>query len=351
MSIESFIRAMPKVDLQIQLEGTLQKETLLMMAEQNNVASSYKTAKQYQAWLKQIDEPDYKRLHEIAYTLASWVRYPDDITRVVYDLGVYLYHQNVRYAEVSLDPTIFTDGGMPFETLLEALSDGRDKVQRAWKVRLNWIMTMPRDRPRRADEVSRWASNVAARRSNVVALGMTGPENEHPASVFKKSYGTAFKKGLPTVAQAHSMPGIEESVEEITDALTPARLIDTTSAMILDGALAEANLPVAITPSRELRLGHLALLKGYPLAEALSMGVDVLIGSGMPALYKSTLNDEYLAAVDEMGLNVDMLEAVALDAVKHSFLPDDEKATLKAELNDAYGRLRREHLAEDEVTE
>lgn len=350
MTIESFIQAMPKVDLHVHLEGALEKSTLLMMADQNNIASSFKTPRQYQAWLAQIDEPDYKRLYEVANMLASWVVYMDDITRVVYDLGVYLHKQNVRYAEVSVNPAIYTDGGLPFDSFLEALNDGRDRVLRAWNVRMNWVMGIPRDRPRKADDIARWASNVAARRGNVVALGLIGREDEHTVSIFKKAFSTAYKKGLPAITHAKTTPDAEDSLAEVIDTLNPVRLTDCWGLTDDPEALAtltNLNLPVVVTPSREVRLGRIASVAEYPLQSLLDQHVTMLLGSGMPALYKSTLNEQYLAAATEMGLDVDLIEQMALEAVTHSFLPDEEKVLLFAELSDAYARLRKEHLADD----
>src|SRR5215813_9274097 len=101
MSIESFIRAMPKIELDLQFEGALQRDTLLTIAEENDIPSSLK---HFDQWVALLDRPDYAHLDQLMLTVSQWIQQPEDLTRLVYDLGVSLAKQNIRYAEVALNP-------------------------------------------------------------------------------------------------------------------------------------------------------------------------------------------------------------------------------------------------------
>lgn len=148
MSTESFIRAMPKVELNLHLEGSVRKDTLLTIAEQNDIPEE---VKHFSQWATLLDNPDYARLDEMITTITGWLRQTDDLTRIVYELGVSLAKQNVRYAEVHVNPLPYLPLGMTFEQFLSAINDGRSRVERGWGVRLAWIITVPprRSPPRR----------------------------------------------------------------------------------------------------------------------------------------------------------------------------------------------------------
>jgi hypothetical protein len=87
MSTASFVQALPKVELNIQLEGAIQPQTLAVIADQNEI---YEKMKHFQDWVNLINAPDYKRINEIAKMACSWLKHADNLTRVVYDLGTAL---------------------------------------------------------------------------------------------------------------------------------------------------------------------------------------------------------------------------------------------------------------------
>ena len=106
MSVASYIQAMPKVELMLSLEGAMQRNSLLKIAEANEIPV---TIKHYNEWVGLLDKPDYKRLADIARMATSWLQIADDLSRVVYDVGVFLSKSNVRYAEVTVNPKRLSD--------------------------------------------------------------------------------------------------------------------------------------------------------------------------------------------------------------------------------------------------
>lgn len=349
MAVEEFIKRMPKVDINIQLEGAFNPETLVMIAEQNNIRSE---TKKFDQWVDLLKAPDYGRLDEIARTVGSWVRFPEDVAHVVYDLGVALSRQNVRYAEVTVLPSIYTDNGMSFEVFAEALADGADRAARGWNIKLAWILAIPRDRPRKGDDIARWATSAAARKVNVVALGLVGNENPQPIGQFKRAFTTAEKKLMDRVIQADFKKADEAS--EIMETLHPTRILDApeiTKHKEITDNLIENVIPCVMSMSRDLRLEKIESYADYPLQKLYEENVSVTLGSGMPALYQSTLTDEYLAAAEHFEFGLDEIQEIALNAVNHSFLPEEEKATMLAEFLEAYGELQAELFPEDEQEE
>src|SRR5215211_262108 len=135
MTTASFIAALPKVELSIQLAGAIQPKTLTLIAERNEISA---TLKHFDNWLALMHEPDVSKLYDIIRMAASWLKTADDLTYIVYDLGTTLAKQNVRYAEVCVDPLLFPDLNLSYDGVLTAINDGRDRAKRAWGVDMAW---------------------------------------------------------------------------------------------------------------------------------------------------------------------------------------------------------------------
>lgn len=347
MSIHEYIKAMPKVELNIQLTGALKLESLLMIVEQNDTRGS---VKRFNDWLSLLENPDYERVDEIAEVTGKWLKYPEDIARVVYDLGVSLSKQNVRYAEVMVTPSLFLDNDdMTIETFIDALNDGRDKVLRGWNVRLAWIFAIARDNPRSGDDVARWVTSAAGRKGYVVGLGLSGREDSQPQGQFRRPFQTAMKKDILTVAHAGSLLGLESINATLTD-LEPSRLTDTWG--LLEDAetlnrLIETDTPVVASMTRALRLNQVASYGEYPLQQLIDADLKVILSSGMPSLYGNSITDELIAAHEECHLGLDEIEEMMLNGIHYSFLDDEEKQVMTEAFKADFNRLRESQVIEN----
>lgn len=348
MTLQSFIEQMPKVDLGVQLEGSLQLDSLLLIAQQNEIASTFKSVRQYEDAVERIRNPEFDKLDEIARESAAWLKYPEDITRAVYDLGLALAKQNVKYAEVSVIPAIYTDNGLTFETLLNALNDGRDRVLRGWNITLNWVMSIPTDRPRKADDIARWAISNAAQNGNVVGLGLVGRDDLHPVEQFRKAFVTAERKGLhrTVVAASHQTP---DTLAETFDTLLPDRISDVwgiaEDSTALD-LIREQAAAVVVSPIRELLAERISSVADYPLRRLYDEAIQVSLTSSMPERFGVSLTDLLLELGTAGAISPEELETLMLNSVAGSFLPDDAKTGLLTEFQSSFEELRKEHLVE-----
>lgn len=344
MSMMNFIHAMPKVELNLRLEGAFHEGRLLAIAEYNEIEESLK---HFRTWVELIKKPDYGRIHELIPVIVKWLQQPDDLAHIVYELGVTLAKQNVRYAEICVTPSLFVDNGFTFESLMSALNDGRDRAERGWGIRIGWILAISRDNPRSADEIVRWVTSAPGRKGGVVGLGLVGKENIQPIGQFERAFRTAEKKEVPRLPTAGDELGAE-GIRQAVENLAPNRIADGWGAAespdVID-QLIEQHIPLAVFMARALRAGQVERYQDYPLRRLIDEGVEVVIGTGMPSLYKTTLEEEYYAAVEYCGLSLEELETVALNAVRASYLPAAEKEAMLADFQEAYANLRTEHLS------
>ena len=328
MSVRDFIAALPKVELNLQLTAAFRRESLLMIARQNDVPAQ---REEFDQWLELVEQPDYARLDEIAREAGSWVMYPEDIALVVYDVGLALSKQNVRYAEVAVAPPDFIGSArMNFDTFIDALNDGRDRVLRAWDVDLAWILCIPWDNPRSGDDVARWATGPKAQLGNVVGMGLIGSEGAQPVGQFRRAFDTARKKEIYTTVNAGSglgVPGVEAALAE----LSPHRLTDSwgiAGNSAIRDSLAELEIPVVVSLRRAQRLGLVQSVADYPLQQLLDSGVQVLLASGMPSLLGGNLIDEYELAHSACGLEIEALIQLMRQSIELSYLDAEGKEKL-----------------------
>ncbi len=349
MTNTAFIEAMPKVELNVFLEGAIQTQTLLMLADHNEISE---TLKRYETWVSLINEPDYARVYEIARMASSWLKQPDDLTRIVYDVATSLAKQNVRYAEMSVNPALFSDMNLSFEDFLVAINDGRDRAQRAWGIELAWVFIIPREEPRRADELARWATTAAARRGGVVALGVSGDEASQPIGQFERAFKSAEKKDVARVARIREKGAKgAESILKAIEILNPTRLIDAWGADESPDtltALVDNDITMVVSPTRAVKQGWVATVADYPLRKLYDSGISLVLGSDMPTFYHTSLNGEYLAAVEQCGLLQEELENLALNAVRSSMLDADAKAEMVKSFEQAYAELKLEPVEAEE---
>ena len=341
MDIKAFIEAMPKVATYVRLEGAIKRETLVQIAEQNEINE---TLKKYDQWVDLLHEPDFDALDDLLNTTSLWLQYPEDLTRVVYDLGVWLSKQNVKYAEIGLNVALLMENDFTFEQLMAAVNDGRERAERAWDIKLGWYLTIARDKPRTADDIVRWATGNAGRKARIVGICLLGPEDAQPAGQFERAFKMAEKKEAVRLAECGDKLG-SEGVQDILSQLPVNRIIggwgllddaDLTS----DVLVRETALEVCM--ARALHLRQISDYAEYPLRKLMDTGIPLIIAADMPTYFETSLNQEYLAAVEQGGLTLDELQTLALNAVRACQLAGEAKAEMERAFLNEYARLRDE---------
>lgn len=339
MSLEGFIRAMPKVALDLQLECAVQRETMLMLADQNEMRD---TVKRFDKWVQLYKTPDFKRIDELTAMLRSWIKHADDLVRAVYDVGVSLSKENIRYAEIGINPLAFVSGEFTFDEFMSAINDGRDRAERAWGVQMRWVMLIPREDPRKAEEVARWATSATARKGGVVAVTLTGNDKRIGIEQFERAFRNATKKELAKIAYLTEKDDVLEAIEKL-DLNVIADTWGIWESEEVVAALKAQGVRLSVCLSRAVANGLIPDVKAFPLRAILDTGLTVLVDTAMPVLLEKTLSDEYFMAVNHGLISLEELQTMGLQSIEHCHLPEDEKALLRTTFELEYEVLREQH--------
>ncbi len=345
----AFAQAMPKVELHLHLEGSIEPETALALARRHGVSLPAETPEALQSWFR---FRDFRHFIQVYLTLSDLLRTPEDFAFITTALARSLARQNVRYAEVTFTAYthLWQNKGLHPDDLIAGLEAGRAQAWEEHHVELAWILDIPRNlsfdpatgRYTGAASDPTVEMALAWRDRGVVALGLGGHEVGAPPEPFAPAFERARAGGLHSVPHAGEHVG-PESVWGALRALGAERIGHGVRAVedpALVAFLVEQRIPLELNPTSNIRLGVYPDFPSHPLPQLWDAGVVVTVNSDDPPLFNTTLNQEYLLLVDVYGFDAKALEQVSLNALRASFLPSERKQALEAEFRQTFQRLR-----------
>jgi aminodeoxyfutalosine deaminase len=318
---------LPKAELHLHLEGSIAPATVAALAARHgDVVSPAEVAWRYAT-------PDFAAFIEAYKWVTSYLRVPADYALITRDLAEQLLAQNVVYAEITLSIGVMILRRQDVEANFRAIREAASAFEPR-SLRIQWIFDAVRQfGAGPAMEVARCA--VGLRGEGVIAYGLGGDELAVPTADFGAVYEFVAAHGLHRVAHAGEIGG-PESVREAIELLGAERIghgIAAARDPQLLALLAERAIPLELCPTSNLCTGALArqlalpeaALSDHPLPQLLRSGVPVSLSTDDPAIFGTTLNDEY-ALLPRMGLQTGEILRVAAGAFEGAFLPPAEKA-------------------------
>lgn len=344
MTLETFIQAIPKVELHVHLEGSIRPETLLTLAQRHEVDLPAKTVEGLRAWYTFTDFPHFI---EVYLAVSSCLRTPDDIELIAREFLAGQAAQNIRYSEVTYTPyTHYLFRKLPFREQLAALNRARAWAEAEVGVTMGLVLDIPRSVS--AEEgllTADWA--ISAMGEGVVALGLGGPEVDNPPEKFKVAFDRAHAAGLPSVPHAGETVG-PESIWGALRALHAVRIghgVRCLEDPALVAELRERQIPLEVSPTSNVCLKVFPHLAGHAFPHLLQEGLYVTLNSDDPPMFNTTLTEEYLQVANTFHLGGETLEQLVLNAVRASLLPASARSELEQQFLAEFARLRAEHLS------
>ncbi|MBX7081056.1 MAG: adenosine deaminase [Nannocystaceae bacterium] len=329
-SLRAFVTALPKAELHLHLEGSIQPELALRLAARHGVRLPGD-----EAGVAGVREAyrcrDFSAFIAIYLALSRCLQTPADLCDVLDALAGRLAHGGVVHAEITFTPMTHHRRGVPLEAMIEGLLAGRAAAA-ARGVSIAFVFDVVRSLPDQADGTLAFARSVAARtRAAVAGLGLAGPEHErYPLTPMLPVFEQARADGFAVLPHAGEFVGAS-NVRAAIDELGARRIGHGVRAVedpALVAELAARGIPLEVCPSSNVALGVYRSIAEHPLPRLREAGVEVVLATDDPALFGVELVDEYLRCAAAFGWGEAELAALARASLAHAVLDDATRARL-----------------------
>jgi adenosine deaminase/aminodeoxyfutalosine deaminase len=315
----SFVASLPKADLHLHLEGSIDPATLLELRKRHGKEG---TLAEMEQLYRYRDFPGFLQAFK---TVTEDLQAAEDYELITYQLMKKLKAENVLHAEVYVSVGICLHRQQDFAALFEGLDRGRDRGERDFGISLLWIFDAVRQF---GAEAARPVFELAAsyRDRHVVGIGIGGDEQKAPPELFREVYAYAAESGLRLTAHAGEYAGAESvwgalnlRAERIGHGLTAAQDPE------LVEELATRQIPLEICLTSNLRTGCCASLAEHPVRNYFDQGVMITLNTDDPAMFGTSLAREYQLAQQTFAFTDEHLRELARNSFEASFLPAERK--------------------------
>ncbi|HZQ06561.1 MAG TPA: adenosine deaminase [Anaerolineae bacterium] len=342
MSLEFYIRAMPKVELHVHLEGAIRPETLVKLAERNHVSLAHQTVEGLREWYVYRDFPHFVQIYT---TISSCLKTPDDIELIAREFLAGQAAQNCKHSEVTYTAyTIYEHCGISFPDQIAAINRARAWAQRELGVDMTLTMDIAGEEPPEVGLITAdWA--ISAFGNGVSGFGLGGYEMGNPREKFIEAFDRARAAGISSVPHAGETGG-PDSIWSAIQNLHADRIghgVRCIEDLELIQYLREHQIPLEVCPTSNLCFNLFPDLAHHPIQKLLDDGLYITLNSDDPPMFNTTLTDEYLKCAATFGWDAARCETLSLNALRASFLPAERKASLEQEFRAEFARLRAEH--------
>lgn len=324
------VRALPKAELHLHIEGTLEPELMFALARRNKVALPYADVAAVRA---AYAFKDLQSFLDIYYAGAAVLRTERDFFDLAWAYFTRAAAGGVRHAEVFFDPQTHTSRGVPYRAVLEGLSAAMDKARAELGVSSLLILCFLRH----LDEADALAALEEALpfRDRIAGVGLDSSEKGHPPAKFARVFARAKAAGLRLTAHAGE-EGPPAYVREALDVLKVERIdhgVRSVEDADLLRRLAAEDVPLTVCPLSNVKLRVFDRLEAHNLETFLDAGVRVSLHSDDPAYFGGYADDAFRETRRALSLDDARLKTLARNSFLGSWLPEKEKARRLAEID------------------
>jgi adenosine deaminase len=320
--IEALVRRLPKVELHLHIEGSLEPELMFALAQRNQVSLPYASVEALRA---AYDFANLQSFLDLYYAGASVLLVEQDFFDLTWAYLLRAAADGIVHTEIFFDPQTHTARGVAFEVVLHGIRRALGQGQSQLGISSRLIMSFLRH----LTEEDGFAVLEQARPylSQIDGFGLDSSEMGHPPAKFARLFAECRQLGLPCVAHAGE-EGPADYVREALDLLQVCR-IDHGVRVLEDPALvarlALQRIPLTVCPLSNVRLRVFDQLSQHNLPSLLAAGLQVSIHSDDPAYFGGYLQENFLACADALDLSAGQVLELACNAFEASWLPAQDK--------------------------
>ncbi len=322
MNLDRLIDALPKAELHLHIEGTLEPEMMLELAKRNNVDLAYASVAEVKAAYEFNNLQDFLDIYYQGMSDLIEVRAFYDLTWAYLEKE---HGDGVRHVQIFFDPQAHMERGVSFETALEGITTALEAAYKEMNISSKLIMCFLRHLP---EEAAFEALECACKhKEHIFGVGLDSSEAGRPPELFSRVFAEARAQGFVPVAHAGE-EGPAAYVETALDDLKVQR-IDHGNRAFEDPALiarmVRDQTPLTMCPLSNLRLRGIERLDQHPVKKALKAGLLATVNSDDPSYFGGYVNDNYKQVAKAVGLDAGEVVKLAKNSFAASFISDADK--------------------------
>jgi len=319
--IEEFIKALPKAELHLHIEGSLEPELMFELAERNNVPLPFASVEEVKA---AYVFSDLQSFLDIYYAGAGVLLQVSDFFDLTWAYIQRVQKQNVRHIEIFFDPQTHTDRGIPFQTVITGIHKALVEATQKFGINSRLILCFLRHLSEEAALGT--LADALPFRGWIEGVGLDSSEVGFPPKKFERVFAKATDAGLRKVAHAGE-EGPPEYIWQALDLLGVSRIDHGVRSMEdpkLVEHLVKEKIPLTVCPLSNTKLRVFDKMENHNLKQMLDAGLCVTINSDDPAYFGGYMNENFLAAQNGLNLSQKDIVQIAKNGFTASFLPQED---------------------------
>lgn len=326
MKIQSkheLIYGIPKAELHVHIEGTLEPELLFEIAARNAVKLKYNSVEELR---KAYHFNNLQEFLDIYYAGANVLLYEQDFFDLTMAYLLRMKEEQVVHAEIFFDPQTHTSRGVSFDTVITGIRRAAEEARQEWGMSTILIMCFLRHLSE--ESAQQTMDQALPYKEYIPAVGLDSSERGHPPAKFERVFARAIEEGFITVAHA----GEEGPAAYVRDALDLLRIsrIDHGIRSLEDPALVtelvRRQIALTLCPLSNQKLQVTPDLRNYPLRKMLDNGMLVMLNSDDPAYFGGYVIDNFLALDEALDLTSEEIHLLARNSFVASFLSEKQQS-------------------------
>lgn len=316
------IRALPKAELHVHIEGTFEPELMFAIAQRNQIEIPYKSVEEVK---QAYNFHNLQSFLDIYYAGANVLVHEQDFYDLAWAYFEKCHEDRVMHTEMFFDPQTHTDRGVAFETVINGLQRACDDAQSKYGISSRLIMCFLRHLSEEA--AFETLAQAMPFKDQIIGVGLDSSEVGHPPAKFERVFAKAREAGFLVVAHAGE-EGPAEYVWEALDLLKVNRIdhgVRSEEDPALMQRLIAEKMPLTVCPPSNLKLCVVDDMAEHNIRRLLQQGVHVTVNSDDPSYFGGYMNDNFIAITEALSLSNDELKKLAQNSFEASFISDAEK--------------------------
>ncbi len=329
IEINEFIEKLPKVELHLHIEGSLEPELMFSLAKRNNIDIPFNSVEEVKQAYNFSNLQDFL---DIYYQGMSVLQTEQDFYDLTWAYLEKCKQDNVIHTEIFFDPQGHTERGVAFETVINGISRALDDAKTKLDISSNIIMCFLRHLSE--EDAIKTLEEALLYKDKIIGVGLDSSEVGNPPANFERVFAQAQKEGFKIVAHAGE-EGPPSYIYEALDTLKVDR-IDHGNRSLEDNELTsrliKEAMPLTVCPLSNLKLCVVKDMKDHPLKKMLDLGLKATINSDDPSYFGGYMNDNFNAVAKALNLSKEDLLQITENSIEASFLDNEAKEVLKSKV-------------------